>query len=129
MLELWEGDSLKGAANRSMEPLTFRRAKTGPPAAIAAASGDALGHLGIVRQRQAALAALTREVVAARLALHAGADVAATIAVLQALPGIGDWTAQYIAMRALHWPDAFPSGDIALQKALGVSSARAAAEA
>jgi AraC family transcriptional regulator of adaptative response / DNA-3-methyladenine glycosylase II len=49
---------------------------------------------------------------------------------LQQLPGIGDWTAQYIAMRALRWPDAFPSGDVALQKALGVqhgaSPARAA---
>ena len=52
-----------------------------------------------------------------------------TCAALQALPGIGDWTAQYIAMRALRWPDAFPSGDIALQKALGVKNARAAAEA
>ncbi len=33
---------------------------------------------------------------------------------LQALPGIGDWTANYIAMRALGWPDAFPSGDLGL---------------
>ncbi|RZL86980.1 MAG: DNA-3-methyladenine glycosylase 2 family protein [Variovorax sp.] len=99
------------------------------PAAIALASGDALGQLGIVRQRQAALAALAREVQGGRLALHAGADVPATLATLQALPGIGDWTAQYIAMRALRWPDAFPAGDVALQKALGVSSTRAAAEA
>jgi AraC family transcriptional regulator of adaptative response / DNA-3-methyladenine glycosylase II len=99
------------------------------PAAIAGASGDALGQLGIVRQRQAALSALAREVQAGQLALHAGADVPATLAALQALPGIGDWTAQYIAMRALRWPDAFPAGDVALQKALGVSSARAATEA
>ena len=99
------------------------------PAAIAGASGDALGQLGIVRQRQGALAALAREVQAGRLALHAGADVPSTLVALQALPGIGDWTAQYIAMRALRWPDAFPAGDVALQKALGVSTARAAAEA
>ncbi len=64
---------------------------------------------------------------AGRLTLHAGADVPTTLAALQALPGIGDWTAQYIAMRALRWPDAFPAGDVALQKALGVGSARAAA--
>jgi AraC family transcriptional regulator of adaptative response / DNA-3-methyladenine glycosylase II len=63
-----------------------------------------------------------------RLALHPGADVPATLAALRALPGIGDWTAQYIALRALRWPDAFPAGDLALQKALGVTSARAAAE-
>lgn len=99
------------------------------PAAIAGASGDALGQLGIVRQRQAALHAIAREVAAGRLALHAGADVPATIAALQALPGIGAWTAQYIAMRALRWPDAFPAGDVALHKALGVSTARAASEA
>jgi len=99
------------------------------PAAIASASGDALGRLGIVRQRQAALLALARETLDGRLVLHAGADVPGTLAALQALPGIGDWTAQYIAMRALRWPDAFPAGDVALQKALGVSGARAATEA
>lgn len=98
-------------------------------AAIAAASGDELGRLGIVRQRQAALLALANETAAGRLPLHPGADVPATLAALQALPGIGDWTAQYIAMRALRWPDAFPAGDVALQKALGVTTARAAAEA
>ena len=99
------------------------------PGALAAASSDALGQLGIVRQRQGALWALARECDAGRLALHPGADVPATLAALQALPGIGDWTAQYIAMRALHWPDAWPAGDIALQKYLGVSTARAATEA
>ncbi|MCR8956443.1 helix-turn-helix domain-containing protein [Variovorax sp. S2] len=99
------------------------------PAVVAAASGDALGQLGIVRQRQAALQAIAREVAAGKLALHAGADVPSTIAALQELPGIGAWTAQYIAMRALRWPDAFPAGDIALQKALAVTTARAASEA
>ena len=99
------------------------------PAAIASASGDALGQLGIVRQRQAALLAVAREMLDGRLALHPGADVPSTIATLQSLPGIGDWTAQYIAMRALRWPDAFPAGDVALQKALGVTTARAATEA
>ena len=99
------------------------------PAAIAGASGDALGQLGIVRQRQSALFAVARGMLEGRLALHAGADVPATLAALQALSGIGDWTAQYIAMRALRWPDAFPAGDVALQKALGVGTARAAAEA
>jgi AraC family transcriptional regulator of adaptative response / DNA-3-methyladenine glycosylase II len=112
-----------------------RHAHRGPgpavptPAAIAAASGDALGQLGIVRQRQAAMQAIANEVASGRLALHAGADVPTTITALQALPGIGDWTAQYIAMRAMRWPDAFPSGDVALQKALGVTTAARPAEA
>ncbi|WHZ12838.1 MAG: helix-turn-helix domain-containing protein [Burkholderiaceae bacterium] len=90
------------------------------PTTLAAASGDALGALGLVRQRQAAIHALARAVAEQRIALDAHADVPATIALLKELPGIGDWTAQYIAMRALRWPDAFPAGDVALQKALAV---------
>jgi AraC family transcriptional regulator of adaptative response / DNA-3-methyladenine glycosylase II len=38
---------------------------------------------------------------------------------LMALPGIGSWTAHYIAMRGLRWPDAFPHSDLGLRKALG----------
>ncbi|MFP5443252.1 MAG: DNA-3-methyladenine glycosylase 2 family protein [Betaproteobacteria bacterium] len=102
-------------------------------ATLAAADGDTLGRLGIVRQRQAAIVALALAVDGGTLALHAGADVASTTAALCALPGIGDWTAQYIAMRVLRWPDAFPAGDVALHKALGVQGhknpARAAGEA
>ena len=90
------------------------------PAVLAEASSDTLGQLGIVRQRQAAIAGLARAVASGSLQLHGGADVQVTVAALKALPGIGDWTAQYIAMRALRWPDAFPAGDVALHKALGV---------
>jgi AraC family transcriptional regulator, regulatory protein of adaptative response / DNA-3-methyladenine glycosylase II len=90
------------------------------PAVLARASGDSLGQLGIVRQRQAAIVALAQAVSDKRLQLYGGADVQATIEALKQMPGIGDWTAQYIAMRALRWPDAFPAGDVALQKALGV---------
>ncbi len=89
------------------------------PAVLAQASGDGLGSLGIVKQRQAAIVALAQAVAEQRISLH-GADVHATVLALKALPGIGDWTAQYIAMRALRWPDAFPAGDVAVHKALGV---------
>ena len=90
------------------------------PAVLAQAGGDTLGQLGIVRQRQAAIVGIARAVVDQRIALHGSANVPATITALKELPGIGDWTAQYIAMRALRWPDAFPAGDVALHKALGV---------
>jgi AraC family transcriptional regulator, regulatory protein of adaptative response / DNA-3-methyladenine glycosylase II len=90
------------------------------PAVLAGAGGDALGQLGIVKQRQAAIVALAMAVAERRVVLGASADVHATVATLKTLPGIGDWTAQYIAMRALRWPDAFPAGDVALHKALGV---------
>lgn len=94
------------------------------PEVLAGAEGDALGQLGIVRQRQAAIVAIARAVAEGHVQLHAGADVQATVTALKALPGIGDWTAQYIAMRALRWPDAFPAGDVALHKALGVQEAK-----
>ncbi|HYW58137.1 MAG TPA: AlkA N-terminal domain-containing protein [Polaromonas sp.] len=89
-------------------------------AVLAQASGDALGQLGIVKQRQTAIVGIATAVAEKRLQLHGSADINATIATLKELPGIGDWTAQYIAMRALRWPDAFPAGDVALHKALGV---------
>jgi AraC family transcriptional regulator of adaptative response / DNA-3-methyladenine glycosylase II len=41
------------------------------------------------------------------------------------LPGIGEWTVQLIAMRALAWPDAFPVTDIAVLNALGTRDTRA----
>ena len=53
----------------------------------------------------------------------------AVIGKLQALPGVGDWTAQYIAMRALRWPNAFPAGDLGLLKAWGGTSVQVLREA
>lgn len=93
------------------------------PRRVAEASADEIGSLGIVRQRVGAIQALAREVAEGRLDLGPAADVEATMAQLEALPGIGRWTARYIALRALGWPDAWPTGDIALHKALGVSKA------
>ena len=90
-----------------------------PPLALALADGDALGQLGIVRQRQAAVQALARALADGHLSLDASADVPTTLAALTALPGIGDWTAQYIAMRGLRHPDAFPAGDLVLRKQAG----------
>ena len=90
------------------------------PAVLAHASPDALGVLGIVRQRQAAIIALAQAVDSGQLDLNTPARALQTIDQLKALPGIGDWTAQYIAMRALRWPDAFPAGDVALHNALGL---------
>jgi AraC family transcriptional regulator, regulatory protein of adaptative response / DNA-3-methyladenine glycosylase II len=90
------------------------------PGVLANAGPDALGQLGIVRQRQSAIVALARAVTEQRIDLQGSADMATTVSALKALPGIGDWTAQYIAMRALRWPDAFAPGDVALHKALGV---------
>jgi AraC family transcriptional regulator of adaptative response / DNA-3-methyladenine glycosylase II len=91
---------------------------------IAAADPEVIGKLGIVRQRVRALQALAVEVAAGRIALHRGAPLAATMDALRALPGIGDWTVQLIAMRALAWPDAWPASDIGLMNALGTRDAK-----
>jgi AraC family transcriptional regulator of adaptative response / DNA-3-methyladenine glycosylase II len=90
---------------------------------IAAATPESIGELGIVRQRVGALQALARAVVGG-LPLHRGAPLATTLAALRALPGIGDWTAELLALRVLGWPDAFPATDIGLLKALGFAQAR-----
>jgi AraC family transcriptional regulator, regulatory protein of adaptative response / DNA-3-methyladenine glycosylase II len=90
------------------------------PEQLACAKPEQLGALGIVRQRQAALIALSRAVAEGALPLNSPPKPMHVIEQLKALPGIGDWTAHYIAMRALRWPDAFPAGDIALHHALGL---------
>jgi AraC family transcriptional regulator of adaptative response / DNA-3-methyladenine glycosylase II len=97
-------------------------------ATIASATPDSIGELGIVRQRVAALQALARAVVDG-LPLHRGAPLAATQEALLALPGIGDWTVQLLALRVLGWPDAFPATDIGLLKAMGLAQARDAPQA
>ncbi len=95
---------------------------------LAAAPPDAIGELGIVRQRVGALQSLARAV-ADGLPLHRGAPLATTLAALRALPGIGDWTAELLALRVLGWPDSFPASDIGLLKALGLAGAREAPQA
>ena len=99
------------------------------PAVLAQVGGEALGALGIVRQRQAAIISIAQAVADGRLALHGGVQIHETVEALKALPGIGAWTAQYIAMRALRWPDAFPAGDVALHRALGLQGEKNPAKA
>ena len=96
---------------------------------VAQASAERIGQLGIVRQRVGALQALARELAEGRIALHRGAPLAPTMAALRALPGIGEWSVQLIALRALAWPDAFPASDIGVLNALGTRDVKAAAAA
>ena len=86
---------------------------------LATADPADIGTLGIVRQRVRALQALAAAVAAGQLQLRPGADLPATLTALIALPGIGDWSAQLIALRCLGWPDAWPASDIGLLNALG----------
>ena len=74
--------------------------------------------------RARTVAALARAVADGGLVLMPNADIEATLDKLRSLPGVGEWTAQYIAMRALTWPDAFPHTDLGVMKALGETDAR-----
>jgi len=87
--------------------------------AVAEASADTLGRLGIVRQRVRAMQALAQAVASGSLVLDRHAPLQATLQALLDLPGIGPWSAQLIAMRVLAWPDAWPASDIGLMHALG----------
>jgi AraC family transcriptional regulator of adaptative response / DNA-3-methyladenine glycosylase II len=82
-----------------------------PPAAIADVDLDGLGLTGA---RVRALRALARAVLDG--AVDFGAPMEDVLAALSALPGFGDWTAQYVALRALGEPDAFPAGDLVLRR-------------
>jgi AraC family transcriptional regulator of adaptative response / DNA-3-methyladenine glycosylase II len=98
-------------------------------AAMAARDPAEIGALGVTRQRARTLVELAGAIASGALDLSPSADPAAAIARLKAVPGIGDWTAQYLAMRALRCGDAFPAADVAVMRALAVSTPRAAAAA
>ncbi|MBV8742585.1 MAG: DNA-3-methyladenine glycosylase 2 family protein [Sinobacteraceae bacterium] len=103
---------------------------TPSPARVAAASIDEISRLGVVSARSRAIIALASAQVSGTLVLDGcvlhNPDEA--IQQLTALPGIGPWTAHYIAMRAMNWPDAFPKEDIAVRNALSGVPANVAEE-
>jgi AraC family transcriptional regulator of adaptative response / DNA-3-methyladenine glycosylase II len=85
------------------------------PAAVAAAP---LEQLGLPAARARALRGFAAAVADGTLDLGAFRGLDDAVERLAALPGIGDWTAQYLAMRALGEPDAFPAGDLGVRQAL-----------
>jgi AraC family transcriptional regulator of adaptative response / DNA-3-methyladenine glycosylase II len=92
---------------------------------LAAARSATLAGLGLPNARAESLRNLARVVARSEIDLEPGVDPTAIVAKLVELPGIGPWTAEYIAMRALRWPDAFPAGDLGLVKASRLKSAKA----
>jgi AraC family transcriptional regulator, regulatory protein of adaptative response / DNA-3-methyladenine glycosylase II len=80
---------------------------------IASASRE---DLGMPAARADAILELGRRVAAGRLDLSGGADLRETREALRSIDGIGDWTVEYIAMRALRDPDAFPASDLGVRR-------------
>ena len=91
---------------------------------IAALEVSDIAELGVIAARARAILALARAIASGELRLEAGADVESTLERLRSVPGIGEWTAQYVAMRALSWPDAFPHTDYGVLKAIGEQNPR-----
>ncbi len=78
-----------------------------------------LGPLGVIGARARSIRALAVALQTGAIRLGPGADPEREMASLARLPGFGPWTVQYLAMRALGWPDAFPHTDYGVRKALG----------
>lgn len=93
-----------------------------PPATVLADAD--LTRAGLTGARAATISALARAVSDNRIQFDGIVDSSDFLSRLSEIPGIGKWTAQYIAMRALGEPDAFPVGDVALLRALNLKSHR-----
>jgi AraC family transcriptional regulator of adaptative response / DNA-3-methyladenine glycosylase II len=109
-------------------PLPELNRLTPTPSRIAKATIDDIATHGIVAARAKSIIALAKAEASGEICLDGSAhpDPDQSIKQLANLPGIGPWTAHYIAMRALRWPDAFPKEDIAVRNNLGGVSAKEA---
>lgn len=91
------------------------------PADVAGARVERIARCGVTPARARSIRAIARALSDGDLALTPGTDVETALEKLRAFPGVGEWTAQYVAMRALAWPDAFPHTDLGIMKALGAT--------
>lgn len=88
-----------------------------PPERLAAATVDDIASLGLPARRAQALITLAQRWPTLAYAQGRG-EVAAAIAELVELPGLGPWTAHYMLMRGWSWPDAFPPSDVVLKQCM-----------
>lgn len=114
------GQRISVAATRTLLSRMIGAEQGAPrfPDAATLASRDP-ANFGVPSARAAAVLALSRAVADGHVHFRAGQSLDAFVATLVELPGIGPWTAHYIAMRALGHPDAFPVGDLTVRRALG----------
>ncbi|WMW80695.1 AlkA N-terminal domain-containing protein [Undibacterium cyanobacteriorum] len=88
------------------------------PAVLAEATVDQIAVLGMPGKRAATIIAFAQFAARGGLEFDPHCTLEDVVAELKTLPGIGEWTAQYVAMRGLRFPNAFPAGDLGLQKAM-----------
>lgn len=83
-----------------------------------------LTRVGVMPGRAATIRGLARAVRDGKLSFEGIVNNELFVSRLREIPGVGEWTAQYIAMRGLSEPDAFPLGDVGLLRSLALKSAR-----
>jgi AraC family transcriptional regulator of adaptative response / DNA-3-methyladenine glycosylase II len=93
------------------------------PTPVTLSSAD-LERAGVMPARARTIRALARRVADGSISFAAGREASSAAEAVMEIPGIGDWTAQYIAMRAYGEPDAFPSGDLVLRRVAGGLTAK-----
>ena len=98
------------------------------PTPEALADAD-LSRIGLTRTRADTVRTVARAILDGRVDFRSERTLDEFVARWVALPGIGPWTASYIAMRALGHPDAFPADDLVLQKAVPTDGTRMTAKA
>ncbi len=79
---------------------------------------DGFGKLGVIRSRSFTIFSIAKGLDSGHLQLSRGSDVEKLKAQLMKIKGVGAWTAEYVSMRALSWPDAFPVSDLGVKHAL-----------
>jgi AraC family transcriptional regulator of adaptative response / DNA-3-methyladenine glycosylase II len=97
------------------------------PTAETLAEAD-LSNIGLTRKRAATIRALACAVRDGHLSFNSGENIDQFHMRMLAIPGIGKWTAQYVAMRALGDSDAFPASDLGLLRGASVGHSRELAE-
>jgi AraC family transcriptional regulator of adaptative response / DNA-3-methyladenine glycosylase II len=93
------------------------------PRMLACSSAEAIAALGLPLSRARAMIGLAQAWDRGAITCTPGTDPEQLHAAVVAIPGLGTWTADYLSMRALHFPDALPAGDLGIRKALGGCSA------
>jgi AraC family transcriptional regulator, regulatory protein of adaptative response / DNA-3-methyladenine glycosylase II len=114
------GEPIRAVAGLDRLPVAAETVASVPPAMLSR-------KIGIPLARARTLTALAQSVVCGDVTFAPTTDVPGALQALQRIRGIGPWTAEYIAMRAFHWPDAYPATDLGVRRALrGADPVRAA---
>jgi AraC family transcriptional regulator of adaptative response / DNA-3-methyladenine glycosylase II len=101
-------------------PFTYLHRMAPAARSLANVEPEEIAKIGLPRARAVTLRDLALAAESGQLTFGPVATIDEVVAALRRIRGIGEWTAQYIAMRALRFPDAFPAADLGIRKALAL---------